>query len=302
MRSLFTIVLLILLVPVVLLANAATWATRTVLDEAVFASAVGRALDTPALEEVVATRATETAIRALDSAPDRLEVVSRVVLGLSESPSRGEIEAALHARILDALTAPEVEAARDDAVAAVHGFLVGGGAGGGGLVGVEGSEVVLDLGPLVEAAAAAVDDRLPRAGLDDISEAEARIVLGDATVLRTANRAVTTMRGLQLAIPLLVLAIVLLVAVFARRRTRALGVAGLAIMTAGLASLAIAWLGAGIVGRMPEDPLVGEVTREVYAAFLSPLVLQSLVIAAGGALLALGSWLALRRRATASVA
>ena len=190
---------------------------------------------------------------------------------------------------------PAVRAARDDAVTASHRFVIDAARGDDDLVAVEGSQVVLDLSPVVERAAAAVDDRLPRAGLASIAPADARIVLADVPTVETIGRAVDVMETLRLVVPLAILAILVLVVILAHRRTRALATAGVVIMLAGLASLAVAWFGQGAVGGI-SDPMVRQVARHVYGAFLSPLVFQSGLIAAGGGLLAVVGWIALRRR------
>ena len=295
MRTALAAILLIVLLPAIMVANAATWATRTVLDESAFAGQVGAVLETPALEEAVARRATAAVIATLDRAPGRLVVVGQAILGFATPPTRAQIEAALEARIRAALADPAVRAARDDAVTASHRFVIDAARGDGDLVAVEGSQVVLDLSPVVERAAAAVDDRLPRAGLASIAPADARIVLADVPTVETIGRAVDVMETLRLVVPLAILAILVLVVILAHRRTRALATAGVVIMLAGLASLAVAWFGQGAVGGI-SDPMVRQVARDVYAAFLSPLVFQSALIAAGGGLLAVVGWIALRRQ------
>ena len=296
MRTALAAILLIVLLPAIMVANAATWATRTVLDESAFAGQVGAVLETPALEEAIARRATAAVIATLDRAPGRLVVVGQAILGFATTPTRAQIEAALEARIRAALADPAVRAARDDAVTASHRFVIDAARGDDDLVAVEGSQVVLDLSPVVERAAAAVDDRLPRAGLASIAPADARIVLADVPTVETIGRAVDVMETLRLVVPLAILAILVLVVILAHRRTRALATAGVVIMLAGLASLAVAWFGQGAVGGISADPMVRRVARDVYAAFLSPLVFQSGLIAAGGGLLAVVGWLALRRR------
>ena len=296
MRTALAAILLVLLLPAVMVANAATWTTRTVLDESAFAAQVGAVLETPTLEEAIARRATAAVIATLDRAPGRLVVVGQAILGLATTPTRAQIEAALETRIRAALADPAVRAARDDAVTASHRFVIDAAREDDDLVVVEGSQVVLDLRPVVERAAAAVDDRLPRAGLASVAPADARIVLADARTAETIGRAVDVLETLRLVVPLAILAILVLLVILAHRRTRALAIAGVAIMLAGLASLAVAWFGQGAVGDITSDPVVSQVARDVYAAFLSPLVLQSALIAAGGGLLAVVGWIVLQRR------
>ena len=296
MRTALAAILLILLLPAVLVANAATWATRTVLDESTFIAQVGAVLEAPALEEAIAARATAAVIATLDRAPGRLAVVGQAILGLSMAPTRTQIQEALEARILAALADPAVRAARDEAVAASHRFVVDAARRDNDLVAIEGSQVVLDLRPVVERAAAAVDDRLPRAGLASVAPSDARIVLADAPAVETIGRVAGLMETLRLVVAIAILAILVLVVVLAHRRMRALAFVGVAIMLAGLTSLAVAWFGQGVVGAAA-DPMVSQVARDVYAAFLSPLVLQSALLTAGGALLSVVAWIALQRRA-----
>ena len=296
MRAFLVAALLLVLVPAVLLANASAWALRTALDDVAFARTVGRALDTPALEAAVAARVSDAMIETIDAVPDRLAIVSRAVLGVDETPTRAEIDAALQPRVVAALRDPRVEAVRDEAVAATHRFVLDGATGSSEFVAVRGDQVVLDLSPLVERVIAAIDDRLPRAGLAVVDPADARLVLAEASALRTVARVVSIAETLQTVIPLAVLAVILLVVVLAHRRTRALGYAGLAIMLAGLASLGIAWAGGDVAGSAASDPLVGALVEDVYASLVGPLVLQSMAIVGAGALLALGAWVTLRRR------
>jgi hypothetical protein len=297
MRSLVAGLLLVLLIPMVVAASAATWATRTVVDDVPFTNAVGRVLDTPGLQEAIATRATDVAVEILDRVPDRLTVVGRVVLDLPAGTTRTQIEDALHARILAALEDPTVREVRDATVTSVHRFVLDGARGRNDVVAVRDGMVVIDLGPLVERVAAVVDDRLPSAGLAEVDPAAARLVLVEAPALQTVAQAVALMDALRIVIPLAVGALVLLALMAARDRTRMLAYVGVALMIAGFASLAMGWLGGGLVEAAPTDPLVGSVARDVYAALLTPLMLQSALIVSAGALLAIVGWFLLHRRA-----
>ena len=55
LRTGLAAILLVLLIPTVVAANTSFWALRTVLDSETFSTTVGRTLDTPALERLVAT-------------------------------------------------------------------------------------------------------------------------------------------------------------------------------------------------------------------------------------------------------
>ena len=151
------------------------------------------------------------------------------------------------------------------------------------LVRVEGSQVVLDLGPVVERVAATVDARLPQAGITAVSSDQARIVLADAATLQTITSTIDLLETLQLVLPLLVLGVIVVILALAHRRARALGVVGVAVMIAGAVSIVVAWLGSGIVADVPTDPVAGTVARDAYDAFVEVLIVQSLLLVAVGA-------------------
>ena len=58
-RTMLAAVLLVLLLPVLVVANASEWAARTVIDDRAFATTAGRVMDAPALRAVVADRVTD---------------------------------------------------------------------------------------------------------------------------------------------------------------------------------------------------------------------------------------------------
>jgi hypothetical protein len=298
MRRTLAIVLLLILLPALVLVNASSWALRTALDDTAFTRTVGRVMDEPAIEDAIATRAATTIVSTLDAAPGRLATVGAVVLRLTGEPTRDQITTALQTRILAALSSPGVRAARDDAVRAVHAFLVGAATDGDGLVRVQGSQVVLDLGPVVERVAAAVDDRLPQAGLAALPAGQATVVLGDAPQVKTLTTAVGTLDRLRIVLPLALLALVVAILALAHRRLRALGLIGMAMIVAGIISLVVAWFGSGIVRGVPRDPVTATIAKSAYDAFVEVLVLQSLLLVAVGAVVALVARLALGRRAT----
>ena len=296
MRSSFAAVLLVVLLPALVLVNATTWALRTALDDAVFASTVGRVMDERDVQDAIADRATTAIVDTLDQADGRLTTVATVVLRLSGEPTREQITTALRARIVAALDAPGVRQARDQAIEAVHAFLVGAASGGNRLVNVEGSQVVLDLSPVVERVAAAIDDRLPQAGLAEIPPDQARIVLADAPRLQTVTTAIGVLETLRIVLPLLVLGVIIAILALAHRRARALGVVGLALMIAGAASILVAWFGSGIVANVSADPVAGQIAKGAYDAFVEVLVIQSLLLVAVGLFVALIAWILTRRR------
>jgi len=297
MRRTLATVLLLVLLPALVLVNASSWALRTALDDAAFARTVGRVIDQPDIEEAIASRAATTIVATLDEAPGRLATVGAVVLRLSGSPTKDQITASLQARILAALSTPAVEGARDDAIRAVHAFLLGAARGDDGLVRIDGSQVVLDLGPVVERVAAAVDDRLPQAGLAQLAPGTATVVLGDARQIQTLTTVVDVLDTLRVVLPLAVLAVVVAILALAHRRVRALGLIGMAMIVAGLISLVVAWLGSGIVGGLPRDAIAAAIAKSAYDAFVEVLVLQSLLLMALGSFVALVARFIVSRRA-----
>jgi hypothetical protein len=294
-RTWLAAVLLVLLLPAVVVANASTWALRTVVDDAAFTATVGRTLDTPSLRQELADRATSAVVTAISRVEGRLQVVV-TVLGLGGDATRERLEAALQPRIEAALGDERVHDVRDRIVAAVHRALIRGLDGESEYVYVAGDEVVLDLEPLVERVAVVVDSRLPAAGITDLASADTRIVLAEAEAFETASDALDWMEALRIVIPLVVVIAILAVVGLAHRRTRALGIVGLAIMTAGLVSLAAAWFGGSVVGGVPADPTLGVIAEDVYGSFVSLLVAQSLLLVLAGGLLAVVAFILVRRR------
>jgi hypothetical protein len=293
-RTSVAAVLLVLLLPMVVVANASTWALRTVLDDRVFAATVGRILDTPTLEAEMSERATSLILDVADDSNLRLQALATQVLGLPTA-NRTAVETALESRIATALGAPAVVAARDDAVSAVHRFVTGAAKAEPPLA-VRGSQVVLDLGDIVEEVAAELDPRLPALGLASLPAAKTTVVLGEASQLRMVSQGITLLEAARIVIPLAVVAVILAIVGLAHRRIRALGIVGVAIMVAGLVSLAVAWVGGGVVRRAPEDLTVRTIIGEVYDAFIGLLLAQSLLLVAAGAAIAVVALFAARRR------
>jgi hypothetical protein len=287
-------ILLVLLLPMVVIANASTWALRTVLDERVFTATVGRILDTPALEQEMAERATTTILDVADDAPIRLQALATQVLGVPDA-DRATLQAALEARVSTALDAPAVVAARDEAVSAFHRFIIGA-ARAEPPIAIQGSRVVLDLGDIVEQVAATLDPRLPALGFASLPPETTTIVLGEASQLRMVSQGLSLLEAMRLVIPLVVVAVILAIVGLAHRRTRALGIVGVAIMAAGVVCMAVAWVGGGVVSGVPEDPTVGSILGDVYDAFIGLLMGQSLLLIVAGTAIAVVAWIAAGRR------
>lgn len=295
MRRPLAAILLVLLLPALVLVNASTWALRTALDDAAFAATVTRVIDEPAVKDAIATRATTAIVETLDDAEGRLQVVAPVVLRLSGQPTRDQIEAALHARILTALDAPAVRSAMDQAIEAIHGFVIGAATSGDGPVSVRGDQLVLDLGPVVERVAAAIDERLPRAGLAEVPAGRATIVLAEADRFQTVSDTVDLLETLRILLPVLVIVVIVAILALAHRRARALGAIGVAMMIAGAVSIVVAWAGSGVAAGMPADPTAGRIAGDTYDAFVEVLIIQSLLLVAVGLFIVLMSWILQQR-------
>lgn len=300
-RTALAAILLVLLLPVAVLANASNWALRTVLDDRAFTTTVARVLETPALETALAQRATTLILDAVGDSELRLQALATGVLGLSGT-DRATLETVLEARVESAMRAPAVRAARDEAVGAFHRFIIGAARGDDGPLEVRGSQVVLDLGDIVTEVATALDPRLPGLGLASLPTAKTTIVLGDATQVRMVRDGLSLLDAARIVIPLVVLAVILAIVGLAHRRTRALGIVGVAIMLAGIVSMAVAWAGGGVVSDIPEDPAVGTIVGDVYDAFVGLLMAQSLLLIGAGAALAVVAWVLQRRQRRRAVA
>ena len=96
---------------------------------------------------------------------------------------------------------PAVQAARDRAIESVHAYLIGATSGADQAVRIQGDELVLDTGPLVEKLAAAVDPRLTPATVT-LPEADRLVVLASAGALGTASDTLSVMEIVQFLIPI----------------------------------------------------------------------------------------------------
>jgi hypothetical protein len=306
MRTALAALLAIVLLPIVVVGNAQAWGTRTVLNDDVFTTTVGRALDAPAVETAVADALADRLAARLATGLERLDprlvAVGLAALGLPSEPTDDDLQAWLAPKLTVALRSERVEAARDRIVRAVHGALINVGEGDGP-VRIRGDELVLDAGELVDAAIEGLDASAIQL-LPEATPRDTEIVLAQADQIRTIQRGLTIARAAQAVTPLVILAIVLLIVVLAHRRVRALGIVGVVLMLAGLVTLAVAWVGGGTVAAFPDDPTAGQVAGQVYDAFLSVLVDQSLLLVVAGAAVAVLAWtvLRLRRRPGAQVA
>jgi hypothetical protein len=295
-RTTLAALLVVVLVPGVILANASTWAHRTVLDEAIFASSVGDALDSPAIEAAIADAVAAALAERFRELDDRVQAAGRMALGLAMGAGPAAIEEALAGRIQTVLARPAVRDARDGAVAALHGVVIGATSGTGTVVNVDGTRLVLDIGPLVERIIRALDPRLSALGLAALPTRDRHVVVADSPVLSTASDAIRAVDTWGTIIPLVVLGGAVLVVVMAHRRVRALAIVGVALMVAGLVSVAVVWLAGGVIAGVSDEPVTRDVAGDVVDAFASLLTAQSLILVLFGAVIALVAWMGLQLR------
>ena len=294
-RTMLAAVLLVLLLPALVIANASEWAARTVVDDQAFTTTAGRVMDTPALRAVVADRISGQVVDALLTDPITARVVATEILGLGTEATAPEIETAIRARVAVALDDPAVRRTRDAMIADVHAHLIGAATGASGAVRVQGDALVLDTGPLIDRLATAVDARL-RPGTITIPPVDRTIVLVRSDALETTSTALTWMDLGRFLIPIVAVIVALAIVGLAHRRVRALGLVGLAVTLAGAITLAIAWAGGEAIETAASDTTVRQVVSEVYSAFLGLLVVQSVLLIVVGLLIALAAWAIQRRR------
>lgn len=292
-RTLLATALLLVLLPVLIVANASTWATQTVLDGRTFTATVGRSLDAPAVERAMADAIAAAATARIMALDPEVRRIGAVQLGLPADVDAAGVRAWIDDRLVPVLRAPEVAAVRDRLVLALHQALLDT-AGGDGAVRIRGGEVVVDAGPVYDAVVA----RLAPGAADVIAAApgEGVFVLARADEFAATQRTLRVLEAVRVIVPLLVAAIVVLIVILAHQRVRALGGVGVALIVAGLVSLATAWIGGGVVGAIPEQAQGRAVATEVYDAFAVRLVQQSMLLVLVGLVLAVGSWVVLRRR------
>jgi len=294
-RTLLAAVLLVLLLPLLVVANASEWAARTVIDDRAFTTTAGRVMDAPALRTLVADRVTEAVVDALVTNPITARVVATEILGLDAEATEPEIGAAVRSRVAVALDDPSVRSMRDAIIGEAHRVLIGVAVGGDGAVRVQGDALVLDTGPFIDRLATAVDRRLTP-GTITIPVADRTIVLARADAIETTSKALSLLDLGRFLIPIVAVVAALAIVGLAHRRIRALGIVGIAVTLAGVVTLVVAWLGGQAITGASADPTVRQVATDVYTAFLSLLVVQSLLLIVGGLIIALAAWIILRRR------
>ena len=288
-------VLLVLLLPALVVANASEWAARTVVDDRTFSTTAGRVMDTPELRAIVADRISGQVVEGLLTDPITARVVATQILGLGADATVGEIDAAIRSRIAVALDDPSVRSVRDAIISDIHAALVGSAMGASGSVRVQGDALVLDTGPFIDRLATAVDGRLTP-GLIAIAPADRTIVLVEADAIKTSSRALSLLDLGRSLIPIAAVIVAFAIVGLAHRRVRALGLVGIAVTFGGLVTLAVAWAGGEAIGDASSDVTVRLVATEVYAAFVRLLIIQSALLILVGLLIAVIALAIGRRR------
>jgi hypothetical protein len=291
MRSLVAAILLLLLLPATVVANGSWWATKTILDERTFTTVVGEALDSAALRDRLAGRATNIALDKLNRADRQTQQTVLALFGLAAIPDRHQLDLVLRPMVATALEAPAVRAERDRVMVAAHRFVLGGAEAGNEFVSIEGAWVVLDLSAVIEEVVATVDARLPGAGLADFTSQDASVVLAETDRLRTVGSALGLLATAGPALPIVLVAASVLIVALAHRRIRAIGLVGVTVMIAGLVCLTLAVLAGEYARGISDRAAVNGVAGSTYDAFATLLMEQSLVLAGGGMLVAALAWI-----------
>lgn len=298
--------LLVLLIPVVVVANASTWALRTVLDSRTFSTTVGRVMETPSLERILAVALSDGIVDRVERAPTpgEIDLARRLLarqIGQPADADDAAVPATLRDRIIWAWQDPAVERVRDDVIASVHGYLVGVAEGDPGLVSVQGRNVVLETSRILDRIEQDADPQVAALVGNVPADLTDEVVVAPVVALEPIGKALTAMETLRLLLPLVAVTAALLLVLLAHRRARALGIVGLALVVAAILSILVVWAAGRYVSGVPDAQVARQLTREVYQAFFTMLVAQSVVLIVVGVGLAVAGWYAQvreRRRAT----
>jgi hypothetical protein len=290
MRSFLAAILLLLLLPAAVVANGSWWATKTILDERTFTTVVGQALDSAALRDRLAERAMAIAVDKLNAADRQSQQAVLALFGLTEVPDRRQLGLLLRPMFVTALEAPAVRAERDRIMTSAHRFVMSGAVASNDSVAIEGAVVVLDLSPVVEQVVARVDDRLLAAGLAEFSRQDASVVLAETGRLQTVGSALGLLATAGPGLPVALAAVAVVIVALAHRRIRALGLVGVTVMVAGLVCLTLAVLAGEYARGISDRMAVNVVAGATYDAFATQLMEQSLLLAAGGTVVAAAAW------------
>ena len=290
LRSLLAAVLVLALVPATALANTSVWASRAVFDEATFTETLTRALDTPEAESALAARLARALFDALVEADDRAPLVLGPLVGGALGAGDTAIVDGLERRIRVALDDPLMEAARNELVNDIHAAFLGI-TGDNGVVRIDGDTIVVDARGLLEAILVALDPLLGPLGLRVPAGTPREVELAASPGLGATSQGLSALERLGVILPLLAVALGLLAAVVAHRRSRALAIVGVAIALGGVAGLGLVALGGVAVGRAA-PALEPALVSATYDALSADLAVQSTMLIGGGAALAVVAGLA----------
>jgi hypothetical protein len=299
-RTLLAALLLVVLLPVLVITNASTWALRAVLDDDAFATTVSRTLDTPALEHAMAVAIADAVIDRLALAPAVVEQLGTQILGLPGPVDETSVRAALADRVQAAFADPQVRAARDEVIVSIHQAVLRTGDGQVGSVTIRGSDIILDPTAIVTRIANATDGRIGAIVAASGGRLTAPFVVASVPALQPLQQTLDTLEALQVVLPIAAIAVAVLILLLAHRRLRALRIIGIAMAFAGLITIVLVSLAGRYVATIPNDETGRLAASEVYDAFLSLLIVQSALLATVGLLAALVAWLLGRRHKRAA--
>jgi len=288
--------LLIVFLPVLVIANASTWALRAVLDEQAFTTTVTRTLDSPAVERAVAVAVADAVVDRLALAPAAIDLLGTQVLGLPTTADGTAVRAALADRVQTSFADPRVRAARDEVVTSIHQAVLQPGEGRAGPVTIRGADIVLDPTAIVTRLAEAIDERLAAIVSLSGGRLTAPFVIATIPAIQTFRQTTDMLEALQLALPIAAVSVAILVVLLAHRRLRALRIVGIVLAFAGLITILLIWLAGGYLTAIPDDQTGRRAASEAYDAFLGLLIAQSALLIVVGLLVALVAWILGRRR------
>jgi hypothetical protein len=299
-RSVLAAFLVLALIPAAALANTSTWASRTVLDRTEFSATVGRALDTEPARHALAERLADALFRAIVSVDDRLRFILAPIVGELPTASDEALIEGLEPLVADVLADPRTDTARDALVLAIHDALIGAVDDPEATVRIEGDALVLDAADLLRAVIAALESRLGGLSVSIPESTTIEIVLASSPAIASTPDGLSALERLGMVAPLVAIGLGLLVLAVARRRGAAMSMVGLAVALGGTAGLVLVALGGAAVAGA-DSPVDPDLLTSTYGALSEELFLQSaVVVAAGGALVAIGVFLAaLPRRRSA---
>jgi hypothetical protein len=285
LRSFLAVFIGIVFVLSVILANLSVWILRSILDDEAFVTTVGTTMDGPAVRTAIGGYLADVVVDVLDTRAPNLRASIGSNFGLNGTPSSGQLKEALTPFIAGLLTDPRLKAARDDVLREVHATLVHGTPGARGVVAIQGTQLVVDLRPLVVLVGAV----LPGGAISEgsLPADAARLTVADWPGFATLASTVQVLTALQLVIPVVVVALGLLLILDARRKLRALAFVCVGIAIGGLVGLGVVGMVGPTVAAGVRQPALSAAVRDGFNGFTTQLAQQSLLVAAIGLLAAI---------------